>query len=173
VLTLAPSPELTRSAQIKLASLDSPSRLKTVESFFRAKKEELRVMYLTRALQVDPKDPYFNYLLGRRLQQSGDPSLSVAYLQKSLAKEGPALPEAIHREALKLLVETSYLAGDCGAVRHEVGALPDFGPAFKASATEWVARCDFEDGAFQGPLVPRQEQRTETAPAPVAVTTAL
>jgi hypothetical protein len=44
-------------------------------------------------------------------------------------------------------------------VRHEVGALPDFGPAFKAVATEWMARCDFEDAAFQGPLVPRQAFR--------------
>jgi tetratricopeptide (TPR) repeat protein len=159
VLALAPSPELTRSAQIKLASLDSPSRLKTVESFFRARKEELRVIYLARALESAPKDPYFNYLLGRRLQQAGDPALSLEYLHQALTTGGSELSEAIRRETLKLLVETSYLAGDCGAVRHEVGALPDFGPAFKASATEWVARCDFEDAAFQGPLVPRQAFR--------------
>lgn len=158
VLALAPSPELTRSAQIKLASLDSPSRLKTVESFFRTRKEELRVLYLARALETAPTDPYFNYLLGRRLQPSGDPALAVEYLQKALAG-GPALSEAIRRETLRLLVETAYLAGDCGAVRHEVGALPDFGPAFKKEALEWVARCDFEDAAFQGPLVPRQAFR--------------
>ncbi len=159
VLALAPSPELTRAAQIKLAAMDSPSRLKTVESFFRARKEELRVLYLARALEATPKDPSFNYLLGRRLQQSGDPALSVEYLQQALTSGGSELPEAIRREALKLLVETSYLAGDCGAVRHEVGALPDFGPAFKKAAAEWVARCDFEDAAFQGALVPRQAFR--------------
>jgi tetratricopeptide (TPR) repeat protein len=159
VLSLAPSPELTRSAQIKLASLDSPSRLRTVELFFRARREELRLLYLARALEQAPKDPYFNYLLGRRLQQAGDPALAVEYLTQALTSGGPELPEAIRREALKLEVESSYLAGDCGAVRHEVGALPGFGPAFKAAAAEWVARCDFEDAAFHGPLVPRQAFR--------------
>ncbi|WP_224246000.1 tetratricopeptide repeat protein [Hyalangium gracile] len=159
VLTLAPSPELTRSAQIKLASLDSPSRLRTVESFFRLRQEEVRLLYLARALQAAPRDPYFNYLLGRRLHQAGDPRLAVEYLTQGLASGGLELSEAIRREALRLLVESSYLAGDCGAVRHEVGALPDFGPAFKAVAVEWVARCDFEDAVFQGPLVPRQAFR--------------
>lgn len=159
VLTLAPSPELTRSAQIKLASLDSPSRLKAVEAFFRVRKEELRVLYLARAIQSAPRDPYFNYLLGRRVLQAGDPALAVEYLTESRNAGGQELPEAIRKETLRLLVQGSYLAGDCGAVRHEVGALPDFGPAFKVEALEWVARCDFEDAAFQGPLVPRQAFR--------------
>jgi len=159
VLSLAPSPELTRSAQIKLASLDSPSRLSTVERFFRSRKEELRLLYLSRALETAQKDPYLHYLLGRRLQQVGDPTLAVEHISRALAAGGEALPEAIRREALKMRVESSYLAGDCGAVRHEVGALPDFGPAFRKAADEWQARCDFEDAAFHGPLVPRQAFR--------------
>lgn len=56
-------------------------------------------------------------------------------------------------------VEAAYLAGDCGAVRHEVGVLPDFGTAFKATALEWMERCDFEEKTFRGPLVPRQAFR--------------
>jgi tetratricopeptide (TPR) repeat protein len=159
VLSLAPSPELTRSAQIKLASLDSPSRLTTVERFFRSRKEELRLLYLSRALETAPADPYFHYLLGRRLQQVGDPTLAVGHISRALASPTEPLPEAIRREALKMMVESSYLAGDCGAVRHEVGALPDFGPAFRKAADEWLARCDFEDAAFHGPLVPRQAFR--------------
>ena len=159
VLALAPSPELTRSAQIKLASLDSPSRLNTVERYFRSRKEELRLLYLSRALETAPKDPYLNYLLGRRLQQVGDPMLAVEFISRALASISEVLPEAVRREALKMMVESSYLAGDCGAVRHELGALPDFGPAFRKAADEWGARCDFEDAAFQGPLVPRQPFR--------------
>lgn len=159
VLSLAPSPELTRSAQIKLASLDSPSRLSTVERFFRSRKEELRLLYLSRALETARTDPYLNYLLGRRLQQVGDPTLALEYISRALGNTTELLPEAIRREALKMMVESSYLAGDCGAVRHEVGALPDFGPAFRKAAEEWQARCDFEDAALHGPLVPRKAFR--------------
>jgi tetratricopeptide (TPR) repeat protein len=159
VLALAPSPELERGAHIRLAAIESPSLLRAVEFFFRGRKEEFRLLQLARALELNPKEPYLHYLLGRRVQQVGDPSLAVEYLRKGLSLGGPAMPEAIRRESLRLLVEASYLAGDCGAVRHEVGALPDFGPAFKAAAVEWVARCDFEDAVFKGPLVPRQAFR--------------
>ncbi len=159
VLALAPSPELERGAHIRLAALESPSLLRAVELFFRSPKEELRLLRLARALEAAPQQPYLHYLLGRRVQLVGEPSMAVEYLQRGLALGGPGQPEAIRRETLRLLVEASYLAGDCGAVRHEVGALPDFGPAFKAAALEWVARCDFEDATFQGPLVPRQAFR--------------
>ncbi|MDY7225403.1 hypothetical protein [Hyalangium rubrum] len=160
VLALAPSPELARGAHIRLAALESPSLLRAVESFFRSTRDELRLLQLSRALELNPKEPYLLYLLGRRVQQvGGAPGMAVEYTSRSLAVGGPTLPEPIRREALRSLVEASYLAGDCGAVRHEVGALPDFGPAFKAAALEWMARCDFEDGAFQGPLVPRQAFR--------------
>jgi tetratricopeptide (TPR) repeat protein len=159
VLSLAPSPELTRSALIKLAALPIPSRLTTVERFFRSRKEELRLLYLSRALQTASGDPYMNYLMGRRLQQVGDPTLAVEHITRALEIVGEPLPGPIRQEALKMLVESSYLAGDCGAVRHEVGALPDFGPAFRKAADEWSARCDFEDAAFHGPLVPRKAFR--------------
>jgi tetratricopeptide (TPR) repeat protein len=159
VLELAPSPELERGAYIRLAAIESPSLLRAVEFFFRGRLEELRLLRLSRARELAPQEPYLNYLLGRRVQQVGDPSLAVEYLQRGLALGGQAMPEAIRRESLRMLVEASYLAGDCGAVRHEVGALPDFGPAFKAAAVEWLARCDFEDAAFKGPLVPRQAFR--------------
>jgi tetratricopeptide (TPR) repeat protein len=101
VLALAPSPELTRAAQIKLASLDSPSRLNTVERYFRSKREELRLLYLSRALETAQKDPYFNYLLGRRLQQVGDPLLAMEHISRALTTTGEALPDAIRREAAR------------------------------------------------------------------------
>jgi tetratricopeptide (TPR) repeat protein len=156
VLSLASSPEVTRTAHVKLAALDSPSRRTPIVAYFRSTREELRMVLLARALEADPKDPYLHYLLARRLHGAGAPGLALEHFGRALQGE---LPEAIRREALRLLVESSYLAGDCGAVRHEVGALPDYGPAFKALATEWVARCEFEDATYRGPLVPRQAFR--------------
>ncbi|XXF75957.1 hypothetical protein P2318_23250 [Myxococcaceae bacterium GXIMD 01537] len=156
VLTQASSPEATRTAQVKLAALDSPARQSPIQAYFRAPREELRVVALSRALDVAPSDPYLNYLLGRRLHGAGAPALAEEHLGRALQGE---LPEPLRREALRLRVESAYLAGDCGAVRHEVGALPDYGAAFTAAAREWAERCDFEDATFRGPLVPRQAFR--------------
>jgi hypothetical protein len=150
-------PELTRTAQVKLAALDLPARRAPIDAYFRAPQEELRLLLLSQSLAALPGDPYLRYLLGRRLHQVGAPSLAGEELQRALAAEG--LPDALRREAVRLRVEAAYLAGDCGAVRHEVGALPDFGPAFRATADEWRERCDFEETTFQGPLVPRQAFR--------------
>jgi tetratricopeptide (TPR) repeat protein len=158
VLALAPSPELERTAQVKLSALGSPARLETLERFFRDPREDMRLVRLAWALETTPKDPILHYLLGRRLHQVGEPTLAVEHLRRTL-EATPPLSEALRRETLRLLVEASYLAGDCGAVRHEVGALPDFGPAFKEAATEWVNRCAFEDEALGGPLVPRRAFR--------------
>ncbi|MCE9666714.1 tetratricopeptide repeat protein [Myxococcus stipitatus] len=157
VLALDATPELTRTAQVKEAALESTARKEPIDAYFLAPREELRLLMLARALQAVPSDPYLNYLLGRRLQQVNAPALASEYLQRALADE--SLPSALRREAQRLKVEASYLAGDCGAVRHEVGVLPDFGPAFKATALEWVERCDFEEKTFRGPLVPRQAFR--------------
>lgn len=156
VLSLAATPETERTAHVKLAALESPVRQEPVQAYFRPIREELRVILLARALEQAPQDPYLHYLLGRRLHGSGAPAL--AQEQLTLALQGE-LPEAIRREALRLLIEEAYLAGDCGAVRHEVGALPDYGEAFKLQASEWVARCEFEETTYSGPLVPRQAFR--------------
>ncbi|NNB88595.1 hypothetical protein HJC10_18480 [Corallococcus exiguus] len=156
-LAMDPGPELTRTAQVKLAALETPSRRAPIEAYFRAPQEELRLLLLDRALLASPMDPWLHYLLGRRLHQVGAPALAGEQLQRALSDT--TLPEAIRREATRLRIEAAYLAGDCGAVRHEVGALPDYGAAFRASASEWQARCDFEQTAYRGPLVPRQAFR--------------
>jgi hypothetical protein len=157
VLARDASQELTRTAQVKLAALESPARKPPIDAWFRATEDDLRLLLLSRGLAALPGDPYLNYLLGRRLNQVGAPALAAEPLQRALADE--ALPQALRREAFRLRIESAYLAGDCGAVRHELGVLPDFGPAFRASATEWRERCDFEETTFQGPLVPRQAFR--------------
>jgi tetratricopeptide (TPR) repeat protein len=155
-LALAPSPEVTRTAHVKRAALESEVRTGPIQSYFRETREELRLLRLANALGTAPKDPYLHYLLGRRLLQLEAPALSLPHLSRALEGE---LPEALRREALRLRVQAAYLAGDCGAVRHEAGALPDFGPAFRAVASEWVERCDFEDSHYRGPLVPRDAFR--------------
>ncbi len=157
VLAKDAGPELTRTAEVKLAAMESTARQGPIDAYFRATQEEVRLLLLARALTAVPSDPYLNYLLGRRLQQVGSPSLATGYLQQALAADN--LPEALRREALRMRVESAYLSGDCGAVRHEVGALPDFGPAFRAAADEWRERCDFEEKTFRGLLVPRQAFR--------------
>ncbi|WP_171817936.1 hypothetical protein [Pyxidicoccus fallax] len=157
VLAKDATPELTRTAHVKLAALDSPARRPPIDAWFSASRDELRLLLLSRALVALPGDPFLNYLLGRRLNQVGAPGLAAEPLQRALADE--TLPHALRKEAFRLRVESAYLAGDCGAVRHEVGALPDFGAAFRASADEWRERCDFEETTFRGPLVPRQAFR--------------
>jgi hypothetical protein len=61
----------------------------------------------------------------------------------------------VKREAWRLLVSGHYQAGDCAAVRNDLGRMPDLAPAVRAEVTEWQARCDFEGRVFTGPLVPR------------------
>jgi tetratricopeptide (TPR) repeat protein len=155
VLTLAPSPEVTRTAQVKLAALDSPVR-STLQAYFQDEAEELRLLRLAAALQVAPQDIYVHYLLGRRLLQVGAPVAALPHLTRTLEGEAPA---AIRREARRLQVQAAYLAGDCGAVRHAVGTLPDEGPALRAIVNEWAERCDFEERLYGGPLVPREALR--------------
>ncbi|HZX43762.1 MAG TPA: hypothetical protein VFE93_18130, partial [Myxococcaceae bacterium] len=65
------------------------------------------------------------------------------------------LPEQVSREAWRLLVSAHYRAGDCAAVRSDLGRMPDLSEAVRAEVTEWQARCVFEERAFKGPLVPR------------------
>ncbi|OJH39433.1 hypothetical protein [Cystobacter ferrugineus] len=155
VLTLTPSPEVTRTAQVKLAALDSPVR-STLQAYFQDEAEELRLLRLASALQVAPQDIYVHYLLGRRLLQAGAPVAALPHLSRTVEGEAPA---AIRREARRLQVQAAYLAGDCGAVRHAVGTLPDEGPALRAIVTEWAERCDFEERLYGGPLVPRDAFR--------------
>ena len=155
VLTLAPSPELTRTAQVKLAALDSPVR-STLQAYFQDEAEELRLLRLSTALQTAPDDVYVNYLLGRRLVQVGAAPLALSPLGRSLA--GPA-PEALRREARRLQIQAAYLSGDCGAVAHLAGSAPDEGGAVRALNAEWGERCAFDTQHFGGPLVPRESFR--------------
>jgi hypothetical protein len=102
-------------------------------------------------LAREAKDPYANYLVGRRLTMVGAPKLALPYLAATLEAE---LPDSIRRETLRLQLQAAFISGDCAAVRDLVGRLPDLGAAFKGAAADWVSRCAFEEQHFNGALVP-------------------
>ncbi|MCI0569799.1 MAG: hypothetical protein L0Y66_03540 [Myxococcaceae bacterium] len=156
VVTLDPSAELVRTALVKRAALDNAALAAPVRAYFRDRKEDLRLWRLERGLAVVPEDPYLHYLLGRRLVQGGAPAEAGVHLSRALAG---MLPDPIRREALRLRLQAAYLAGDCNAVRADADGLRGFGQAFNEAAREWVARCEFEQRAFAGALVPGQAFR--------------
>ena len=84
VLSLASSPEVTRTAQVKRAALESEARAAPIQAYFRETQEELRLLRLATALQMTPKDPYLHYLLGRRLLQVQAPALALHHLSRAL-----------------------------------------------------------------------------------------
>jgi hypothetical protein len=145
-----------RTALVKRASLGSDTLRTPVRDYFHAEREELRLWRLSRALVHAPHEPLLHYLLGRRLQETGAPAEALPHLARALSGE---LPDPVRQEAVRLRLRAAYLAGDCAGVRSEAGALPDWGPAFAAEAHEWVARCDFEEKAYAGALVPGGEFR--------------
>ena len=156
VLALEPGPQLDRTARVKLSALGTAWKAPAIQAYFGEGPEDVRLYVLREALGRLGDDAELEYLLGRRLSQAGAPGLSRGHLDRSLAL---GLPETIHREALRLRVEAAYLAGDCASVREQVrkisaGDVGDQGAAFELAAVEWAERCDFEDRAYNGPLVP-------------------
>ncbi len=150
LLELGPSPAIERTARARLAGVNSPAAGPALAAYFQPGQEDVKLLVLREALARDPKNPYLTYLLGRRLTPLV-PRLALDYLSLALQAE---LPDSVRRETYRLRVEAFYLAGDCAGARAEVGQLPDLGAAFKARAAQWVERCDFEDRAYKGPLVP-------------------
>jgi hypothetical protein len=157
VLELKQSSALDRTARVKLAAVQSSSGAsgEALAAYFRPGRDDLKLLRLREALEGDRENPYLAYLLGRRSVQEA-PKLAARYLGQALQKE---LPDSIRREAVRLRLEALYLSGDCAGVRNDVGQLPDLGAALKARAAEWVERCEFEEKAFKGPLVPQEAGR--------------
>jgi len=150
VIDLKPRPSLERMARIKRAALAAPKSGGPIWAYFAEEQEEMKLLRLREALDLDAGDRYARYLLGRKSTQLGAPSLGLRYLAQSLERE---LPESIRREAMRVKVEAEYLAGDCAGVKNDLGHLPDFGESYKAGIQEWLERCDFEERTFKGPLV--------------------
>lgn len=150
-LGLKVSPTVDRTARVKLAALESKAIGPAIWSYFRAGRDEVKLLVLREALQAEPRNPFVSYLLGRRLVQGQEPTLALRYLEEALSG---SLPDSIRREALRLKLEAEYLAGDCAAVRTTAGRLPGYGASFKSIAQRWLDRCELDQRSFNGPLVP-------------------
>jgi tetratricopeptide (TPR) repeat protein len=151
VLELEPGPAQDRTARVKLAGVGSPEVGRAIRAYFEEGQDDVKLLMLREALDRARDDAHVRYLIGRRLTQSQAPELAVQHLSRALESE---LPEPVRKEALRLKVQAEYLAGDCAAVRHDAGALPDYGAAFELWIREWVERCDFEEATFKAALVP-------------------
>ena len=149
--SLRPGRDLEREAEVKRVALSDARLRPMLHAFFDASSEELRLWVLERARETAPDDGVVNYLLGRRLLAVGLPTEAAEALARALSA---TLPEQVNREAWRLLVSAHYRAGDCAAVRSDLGRMPDLSDALRAEMTEWQARCAFEERAFNGPLVP-------------------
>jgi len=150
--SLHPGRDLEREAEVKRFALSDARVRALLHAFFDATTDELRLWALERARQLAPDDGVVNYLLGRRFLALGLPAEAADALGQALST---TLPEQVNREAWRLLVSAHYRAGDCAAVRSDLGRMPDLSEALRAEVTEWQARCAFEERAFNGPLVPR------------------
>jgi tetratricopeptide (TPR) repeat protein len=150
--SLRPGRDLEREAEVKSAALSDARVRPLLHTYLDADTDELRLYALERARELAPEDGVVNYLLGRRLLAVGIPGEAAVALGRALSA---TLPEQVNREAWRLLVSAHYRAGDCAAVRSDLGRLPDLSDAIRVEVTEWQARCDFEERTFKGPLVPR------------------
>ncbi len=150
--SLRPGRDLEREAEVKQAALADAGIRPMLHAFFFASTDELRVWALERAREVAPESGVVNYLLGRRLLGLGISAEAAEALGRALSA---TLPEQVSREAWRLLVSAHYRAGDCAAVRSDLGRMPDLSDALRTEVTEWQARCTFEERTFNGPLVPR------------------
>lgn len=150
--SLRPGRDLEREAEVKRVALADARLRPMLHAFFDARTDELRLWMLERARETVPEDGVVNYLLGRRLLAVGFPGEAAEALGRALSS---TLPEQVNREAWRLLPSAHYRAGDCAAVRSDLGRMPDLSEALRAEVTEWQARCTFEEQTFNGPLVPR------------------
>jgi len=154
--SLHPGPDLERQAEVKRAALSDPRIAADIRAFFDTSSDELRLHQLERAQQRAPDSAVTSYLLGRRLLALNLPAEAAEALGKAVAG---ALPDVVAREAWRLLIAADYQAGDCAAVRADLGRMPDLATPLRGEVTEWQARCDFEGRSFNGPLVPRRPFR--------------
>jgi tetratricopeptide (TPR) repeat protein len=150
-LALDPGPDLTRTAQVKLAALARPGAAQSAKAYFSPVNDELRLWGLERAVENAPGDPVVHYLLGRRLAQLQVGAPASAQLARALSL---GLTPALTDESERLALFSEYLAGDCAAVQELAGHLSGPSEALRATANEWVLRCGFETTTYGSALVP-------------------
>jgi hypothetical protein len=156
VLTFDPSAAMDRTARVKLHGLTPDGA--AVWTYFSHASDEAKTVALTESAA----DPYVDYLIGRRMAQTGAPRQCVAWMNRALenaTRADASLPFSIVRELWRLKVENEYLEGDCASVQTDVAAMPAGSNAYQLALREWGERCEFEDATFNGPLVPKEPLR--------------
>jgi hypothetical protein len=155
VLQLTPSPQMDRTAHVKLAGLAAqpPEVGRAIWQYFGPGSDDVKLLVLREALTKTPAQSEVAYLIGRKVASHGDqPMLAVKYLSQALT--GTSLAPSIRREALRLKLESRFLSGDCAGLKEEAATLADYGTVFKRRTDEWLERCAFEQKTFNGPLIP-------------------
>jgi tetratricopeptide (TPR) repeat protein len=141
LLELHVSPAVERTALVRLAalSLDGAPR-DAVQKHFVPGNDDTRLLALREAAREAPGSMPVQYLLARRLQQSGEGALALPVLQGLLATE---LPAPIAKESARLAIEAAFTTRQCEVIER-LRATHRHGPAFEARATDWLERCRFQ-----------------------------
>ncbi|MDP1827362.1 MAG: hypothetical protein Q8L48_29070 [Archangium sp.] len=126
------SPAMERTAQVRLDGLG----VEAVRRYFQPGDDDVKLFLLRDA---SAQKWSVRYLLGRRLQQSGESAAALPVLEQLL---GEALPAAIAKETTRLALEAAFAVGRCDRVR-KWAAPGTFGGAFDARAADWIERCAF------------------------------
>jgi hypothetical protein len=131
-----------RTARVRLAALDLPGAARdAVQRFFAPGNGAVKFYLLRDALDLAPQSSELQYLLGRRLALDGAPADALPYLTRAL--ETPLAP-TVAREARRVALEAAFATHDCAQVKALATAAQADGRAASASASDWVARCDWE-----------------------------
>ena len=152
IVALKVSPTLDRTARVKKAALENETVREDMWRYFTPGNDEVKLFFLRDAWQRAPQHPLLGYLIGRRLFQAQEPLRAREYLAGTLADQ--TVPLSIRRETYRLSLEASFLAGDCGQVQAWAATPPwdSAALALTARATEWAARCNFEQRVYGGVL---------------------
>ena len=129
------SPTMERTSQVRLDGLS----LDAVRRYFQPGDDDVKLFFLREASAANPQSWSVRYLLGRRLQQAGEPAAALPVLEQLLTEE---LPPAVAKETTRLAIEAAFALGRCDAVR-KWGTPGRFGPAFDARSADWIERCAF------------------------------
>lgn len=134
VLATEPTPPLARTAEVRLAGGDA------VQRYFATGPDDVKLLELQRALDLEPTSMPLRYLVGRRLATSGAPAPALLLLVGLVGAEG--VPRSLERESARLALEAATELGQCDVVRR-LGSTGRFGTSFDARARDWVERCAF------------------------------
>ena len=153
LLLLQPDLATQRSAEVHLASFDTPVAVQPVLTYFAHPEREDALLNLRELSDAQPAFAPAKYLLGFRLTHADLSDHALAYLAPDSIEALRTLP-ATHDEALRLRARDHALLHACHAVADDASQLLHATPAAAAFFADWRARCEFEVGQGWKPLPP-------------------